>query len=165
MDPIRLKYAIREGLLTVHAGGERRVIRAVSGGGAGNTSHKPWDPSANDPNSQYLTMTPRGPSHRHGGPLPTGRYRIERLRVLPATKLGASLHPLDAAAMRNRSGMRIHRRGPHGSDGCIVPLDQNDWDWLIAKLRERETLGWWVGELIVVTSETGSLVQAQSRRP
>jgi len=63
-----------------------------------------------------------GKNHQHGGPLPLGRYKILKPSFHPHLGLSAELKPDPERAMMSRSGFFIHGRGPHGSDGCIVPL-------------------------------------------
>lgn len=70
--------------------------------------------------------TKEGKVHEHGGPIPTGRYRILPPSRHPHLGLSCRLDPYDAEQTRHmagRDGFYIHGRGPHGSDGCIVPLE------------------------------------------
>jgi len=120
-----LTYYIFEGLLTGLANGHVYNLEALSGGGGGSTAH-PGNADTNNPYSQGVKTTGEGKAHRHGGPIPMGRYRIEP----PAQNrhLGRScrLDPFDRVQdkqMFGRDGFFIHGRGPHGSDGCIVPLE------------------------------------------
>src|SRR5262245_28662922 len=112
-----LTYYIFEGVLTGTANGRMFHLQALSGGGGGSTRN-PANTDANNPYSQGVKTTDR-PQHRHGGPLPTGRYRIATPSRHP------HLGPYDADQQRHmlgRDGFFIHGQGPHGSDGCIVPL-------------------------------------------
>lgn len=120
-----LTYYIFEGELVGTAGNRMWNITALSGGGGGSRVN-PTDGNANNPYAQGI-KTEYGPNHRHGGPIPVGRYRIG----VPYrdTHLGpcARLDPYDAdqeRIMMGRDGFYIHGRGPHGSDGCIVPMEQ-----------------------------------------
>ena len=118
--PASFTYSITARRLAGQANGIHFVITAVSGDGAGSKTNA-WGPAANDP-SQTCLKEIDGPSHVHGGPLPTGTYRIGRAHLKPKKGLWADLVPMNASHMCNRAGFAIHGRGPHGSDGCIVPL-------------------------------------------
>ncbi|MEP7124796.1 MAG: hypothetical protein ABJE95_27960 [Byssovorax sp.] len=122
--PANLTFYITEGVLTGTANGHLINLDAVSGGGGGSKTH-PGNSDTNNAASQSLKES-NGAHHVHGGPIPAGRYR-----VLPPShhrKLGLSarLDPYDdeqARHMYGRDGFYIHGRGPHGSDGCIVPME------------------------------------------
>jgi hypothetical protein len=118
-----LTYYIFEGVLTGTANGRMFHIQALSGGGGGSTQH-PGNADTNNPYSQGVKTT-EGKQHRHGGPLPTGRYRMATPSRHPHLGLSSRLDPYDAEQQQHmvgRDGFFIHGRGPHGSDGCIVPL-------------------------------------------
>jgi hypothetical protein len=120
-----LTYSIVERLLTGTANGRGIHLSAVSGGGGGSTRHGE-NSDTNNPESTGV-KTQGGRTHRHGGPIPTGRYRILPPSRHPHLGLSCRLDPYDAEQTRHmagRDGFYIHGRGPHGSDGCIVPMEQ-----------------------------------------
>lgn len=57
-----------------------------------------------------------------GGPLPPGRYRVHRPICHPRLGPAAFLEPAAENDMLGRDDFWIHGPGPHGSDGCIVPV-------------------------------------------
>jgi hypothetical protein len=118
-----LTYCIFEGTLTGYVNRAFFSIEAVSGGGAGSTLHKA-STSANNPYMEGLKTTgsANAVGHRHGGPIPPGKYTISKPSHHPHLGLSAQLtHP--GWKPMGRDGFYIHGRGPHGSDGCIVPLN------------------------------------------
>jgi hypothetical protein len=139
-----LTYSIFEGVLTGTAGNQTIYVMALSGGGGGSTQHA----GNADTNNPYSTgvQTVDGKQHQHGGPIPTGRYRIRTPSRHPHLGLSARLDPYDIQQTRHmagRDGFYIHGRGPHGSDGCIVPLEDFQ-DLMTALTRDRG------GELFVL---------------
>lgn len=121
-----LTYYIFEGTLTGSAGGRMFHVEALSGGGGGSTQHG-GNQDTNNPYSVGVKTADGCSGHTHGGPIPPGRYRISPPRRHPHLGLSCQLDPYDseqAAAMLGRDGFYIHGRGPHGSDGCIVPLER-----------------------------------------
>ncbi len=116
-----LTYYIFEGVLAGVAGGRVFHIFARSGGGGGSTKH-----DADFDGGYYLLLTGmktsgKGAKHRHGGPIPVGRYTIHKPAKHPHLGRAAFLEPDTRTPMMGRDGFFIHGRGPHGSDGCIVP--------------------------------------------
>jgi hypothetical protein len=119
-----LTYSLFEGVLNGTANGESVHVMALSGGGGGSSRHG----GNGDTNNPYSTgvKTKEGKVHQHGGPIPLGRYRILPPSRHPHLGLSCRLDPYDAEQTRHmmgRDGFYIHGRGPHGSDGCIVPLE------------------------------------------
>jgi hypothetical protein len=122
----RLTFYIKEGLLVGHAGGKQIHMLAWSGGGVG--SKKGWVEKGVVNNPSMVARKTSGPHndhkhHHHGGPIPPGDYTI-RTPDGSHPKLGpisAALIPSKHDAMFHRGDFFIHGRGPHGSDGCIVP--------------------------------------------
>jgi hypothetical protein len=123
----QLTYYIFEGLLVGWAGGCPISMPALAGGGGGSTSADPNHVEHGIVNNPYMThhityKDGQGRCH-HGGPLPPGRYTILRPDVTPrfpkrrAVLLAA---PQNVLAHRRGNDFRIHGRGVHGSDGCIV---------------------------------------------
>jgi hypothetical protein len=97
-------------------------LTALSGGGGGSTRHRSTD-SVNNPymEGRRTKGSAKLASHTHGGPIPPGRYKINTPAQYPHLGLAARLdHP--GFRPLGRDGFYIHG-GPHGSDGCIVPLD------------------------------------------
>jgi len=117
----RLSYYIFEGVLIGTAGGKPFHLFALSGGGGGSTRQPPSS-STNNPYMTGLKTAGRGAKHSHGGPLPVGWYSIRKPAKHPHLGRAARLVPGSAGQMLGRDGFFIHARGPHGSDGCIVPL-------------------------------------------
>jgi hypothetical protein len=156
-NPVNLamEFSLLEGVLQVRGSPSgRRTIHAVSGGGGGSTV-RAGNFMANNPIYQCFMTTGKGSGHRHGGPLPVGRYRVARLDQNGSIANSSYLQPLDSKAMCGRSGMLYHGRGPHGSDGCIVPRNSSDWTWLKGVLQNHPGGAYWVGELIVTESFMG----------
>jgi hypothetical protein len=129
-----LTYSIFEGTLTGILSGTLIHMEALSGGAGGSTRHSATD-AANNPYDEGLkTSGAAGSSlHIHGGPIPPGRYTIDKPahhgHLGLAARLNSGLHrPF------GRDGFFIHGRGPHGSDGCIVPLHPADFGILMAGL-------------------------------
>ena len=129
-----LAYYIWEGLLTGIANGIGVTILAGSGGGAGSTKH-PATSSANNPYMEGLKTRSMSETkgHVHGGPIPPGKYAIKKPRIHNHLGFSAELvHP--RWKPMGRDGFYIHGRGPHGSDGCIVPLDPRQFQNLMSAL-------------------------------
>ncbi len=116
-----LTYYVFEGVLVGQAGGRQFHIFARSGGGGGTTKGGETF-VGNNPYMTGFRTAGKGKSHLHGGPVPLGRYKIEKPTTHPHLGLSALLKPDPPRKMAGRSGFFIHGRGPHGSDGCIVPL-------------------------------------------
>jgi hypothetical protein len=131
-----LTYYIFDGILVGFAGGGHIFMIAGSGGGSGSTSHTGSD-TANNVYATGVKTTggSKSKSHKHGGPLPLGKYKIHPSAKNPHLGRSCYLEPDPHNQMFGRSGFYIHGTGPHGSDGCIVPpsrlsflLDQIDKD-------------------------------------
>jgi hypothetical protein len=77
--PTNLTYSIFEGLLVGFANRRMFHISALSGGGGGSTRHVPSS-SVNNPYEEGLKTKGKAnsPTHVHGGPIPPGRYTIEK---------------------------------------------------------------------------------------
>lgn len=58
-----------------------------------------------------------------GGPIPPGYYDIGQSQTETGFGRFAPLSPLQPC---NRSGLLIHGRGPHGSEGCIVIMRKDE---------------------------------------
>jgi hypothetical protein len=76
----------------------------------------------------------RALGHVHGGPIPPGTYTIHEPGHHPHLGLSARLAHPRFRPMR-RDGLFIHGQGPHGSDGCIVPLDRAKFVELMTPFR------------------------------
>lgn len=124
-----LVYSLWDGMLVGTAGGGAVSIKALSGGGGGSTT-KPSDPFAVNNPVTTDQKAERGKGIR-GGPIPPGEYTILAPGPSGAGHVVANLIP---RYKTTRSGFQIHGRGPLGSDGCIVPLDQRQFSDLIAAL-------------------------------
>lgn len=128
-----LTYCIFEGVLTGFANGTLIHISALSGGGGGSTRNHPSG-AVNNPYMEGLKTVSTRAGHVHGGPLPPGTYTIKNPALNRHLGLSAELVP-KRANMMGRSGFFIHGRGPHGSDGCIVPLNHSQFNQLMHALR------------------------------
>ena len=134
--PAHLTYYIREGLLVGVSGDRLFHISAFSGGAGGSTRHGGTD-GVNNPYMEALKTTgaPASQGHVHGGPLPPGKYVVHTPARHPHLGLSAKLvHP--RLRPMGRDGFYIHGRGPHGSDGCIVPLDKAQFSDLMKALTD-----------------------------
>jgi hypothetical protein len=116
-----LTYYILEGVLTGNVGGKYFNVYAYSGGGGGSTVNKPDMGNVFQPYSTGRKTSGKGTAHKHGGAVPVGRYVIKKPTHHPHLGLSAYCDPMEPNNMMNRGGFYIHNRGPHGSDGCIVP--------------------------------------------
>jgi hypothetical protein len=147
-----LTYSIFEGTLIGLANQRIFHITAPSGGGAGSTSHAP-SPAVNNPYMEGVKT--RGPAesrtHVHGGAIP-GKYAIEKPTYHRHLGLSARLVSPFQYPM-GRDGFYIHGRGPHGSDGCIVPVDLIDFQNLMDALIKEDG-----GILFVQESQSGDRV-------
>jgi hypothetical protein len=145
-----LTYSIWEGTLTGFLSGSLIHMEALSGGGGGSTLHSAAY-STNNPYSEGLKTSgaASSPLHVHGGPIPPGRYTIE----VPAKQghLGLAARLTSNESHYGRGGFFIHGRGPHGSDGCIVPLYSADFTILMTGLTVEKG-----GTLFVVEMGDGS---------
>lgn len=137
----QLTYYIFEGVLVGFAGGKTFHIMALSGGRGGTTIKGVETFAVNNPYMTGLETTYRvvsgklvhGKADVHGGPIPTGRYHIDAPAHHPHLGLAARL---TASGRGGRGGFFIHGRGPHGSDGCIVPLNKSQFNGLMAALKK-----------------------------
>jgi hypothetical protein len=128
-----LTYYIQEGLLVGYAGGGFIHIFAGSGGGAGSKVRRTsW--TANNPYATGVKTAGKkdSPRHRHGGPLPLGKYTINPSAIHKGLGRSCFLEPDSRNYMGNRRNFYIHGRGRHGSDGCIVPFEK--WGFLLDQI-------------------------------
>jgi hypothetical protein len=130
-----LTYYIFEGVLVGFIERDLIHITAWSRGAGGSKSHEP-NATANNPYMYALKLADNKKKHihKHGGPIPPGRYRIHAPGPHGHFKLCAVLEPLQKLP-NERGGFLIHGRGPHGSDGCIVPMNDDDFPKLMEKLK------------------------------
>jgi hypothetical protein len=107
-------------------------VLALSGDGAGSirptrddSLHHPYyllaNPYMETWKAQAQPVT-RPEGHVQGGPVPPGKYAIDTPSQHPHLGLSARLVSATLKPM-GRDGFFIHGQGPHGSNGCIVPLD------------------------------------------
>jgi hypothetical protein len=126
-----LTYSIATETLSGTIGADRLFVRAWSGGRRGAKS-----PGAESDVASYNVF--RKEQHDkgiHGGPIPPGfylcRYVAHHPKFHECIFLEQTLTSLfqvneDAkVSFYNRDGFYIHGRGPHGSDGCIVPENES----------------------------------------
>lgn len=131
-----LTYYIAEGVLAGTVGNRMFHVLALSGGGGGSTRSAP-DDAMDNPYMEAWKAQPPTPTkgHVHGGPVPPGKYSIHTPSHHPHLGLSARLiHP--SWKPMGRDGFFIHSRGPHGSDGCIVPLDAAKFRELMSALTD-----------------------------
>ena len=151
MGAASLTYYIREGVLAGTIYGQMFHLEALSGGGGGSTTHKVAT-SVNNPYMEGLKTSGAANAlgHVHGGPLPPGKYIVHTPSQHPHLGLSAKLtHP--KFRPMGRDGFYIHGRGPHGSDGCIVPLDPIQFTNLMTALSKSHG-----GTLFVQETEDGT---------
>lgn len=146
-----LTYYIFEGVLTGFVGSRMFHMSALSGG-AGGTTKGTTSTGVNNPYEEGLKTT--GPvktaGHVHGGPIPPGTYIIQKPAQHSHLGLSARLDHRHWRPM-GRDGFYIHGRGPHGSDGCIVPLLQPQFTALMDALTRSNG-----GVLVVAETMDGS---------
>ena len=153
-----LTYYIVEGVLTGVVNGKGIHMIALSGGGGGSTKNPasggiPGRSAVvmNNPYMEGLKTVGSGKTHVHGGPIPPGSYSIETPEKHGHLGLSARLDSLNGNKPMGRDGFYIHGRGPHGSDGCIVPVDAHQFNQLMKDLETTEG-----GRLVVVEAMDGS---------
>jgi hypothetical protein len=124
-----LTYYIYEGTLVGTVNGGIVNLTAVSGGGGASRKGITDSSVVNNPYMTGKKTTYQGKSNatseNRGGPIPCGRYEIEKPVVGYGYKY-ARLNPTGSTAKSltniGRGGFLIHATGALGSDGCIVPL-------------------------------------------
>lgn len=144
----QLTYYVAEGILVGTVAGKDFHIAAVSGGVGASTNNTLT--GAVDKTKAVVSSLKNGaPAHTHvpGGPIPTGSYSIEPPAKHPTLGLSARLDTLFVKAVA-RDGFYIHGNGPHGSDGCIVPVVAADFQRLMTALRASDG-----GYMAVLASE------------
>jgi len=149
--PTNLTYYVLEGLLVGVSGARMFHILALSGGAGGSTKKSVTD-AVNNPYMEALKTKGAAASkgHVHGGPLPPGKYVVHTPAHHPHLGLSARLdHP--RFRPMGRDGFYIHGRGPHGSDGCIVPLDKAQFNDLMKALTDSHG-----GTLVVEETSDGT---------
>jgi hypothetical protein len=123
----QLSYSIARELLEGSIGTEKFALRAWAGGARGQTGS-----GAEHSYSSYdVFRQTRHSKGIHGRPLPPGLYICRYINQHPhfaecifLEQTPTALFQIDMNAnvrFYDRSGFYIHGRGPHGSDGCIVP--------------------------------------------
>jgi len=124
---------IFEGVLAGTVDGRMFNMPALSGGGGGSTQHRPTFAANNPYMEAFKTVAKAGKGHVHGGPIPPGKYTIKKPGHDKHLGLSAELvHP--HWKPMGRDGFFIHGRGPHGSDGCIVPVNAHQFQKLMTAL-------------------------------
>jgi hypothetical protein len=122
-----LIYSIAREFLQGSIGSERFFMRAWAGGARGQTGTS----AEHSADSYDVFRQTRHNKGRHGGPLPPGLYICRYVAHHPhfgecifLEQTPTALFQVDMNAnvrFYDRDGFYIHGRGPHGSDGCIVP--------------------------------------------
>lgn len=145
---VELNYSISSAILSSLSSTQPFTIVAYSGGRGGSKT-----PGAADPlimnNPLAMCVKTDHAAGIHGGPLPIGSYTIDPPAHHPHLGYSARLTPIAGTSlfgMCGRDGFYIHGRGPHGSDGCIVPATGADFQALMQVLTEsqggRLNVGW-----------------------
>lgn len=129
-----LTYSIAREWLEGQVGKDKFAMRTWSGGGRGQTgegAERTWRSY-----DVALKTTPPGQRHVHGGPLPPGMYVCRFVADHPkfgdCVYLEQTLSSLIEVssngniAVVDRDAFFIHKRGPHGSDGCLVPESESE---------------------------------------
>ena len=125
-------YNIVEQTLQGRLDGVSIVAHVVSGGRAGSTQRGAVNAFlANNPFATGVKLTKK----TAGGPLILGTYS---LKTHETRQMWIRLIPSADNHMHGRNGFAIHRRGPRGSDGCIVPTDSAVVALLYSLVRARE---------------------------
>jgi hypothetical protein len=146
-------YNIAESRLTgeLEFDGKKETFNAYagSGGRAGSTT-----PGAID---SFLTNNPfatrvkglesDGKIKKIGGPIPQGIYELSPHE---SKEYWIRITPTDGTEMFGRDGFAIHRRGPNGSIGCIVPSDSHVVIRLYNLLKKRQAQGQTTPKLKVI---------------
>ena len=117
--------------------GTRKIsIWARSGGGRGSLVHPDGTPGQRAVRSWHSQLKQDDSKGIRGGPLPAGFYIVQKPKMHPDLKLSAYLeqtitsllyaNPSAALgiSVTKRDRLYIHGRGPKGSDGCIVPMEE-----------------------------------------
>jgi hypothetical protein len=122
---------------------------ARSGGGGGTTRNGQTAAGNNPYMTNLVTSGPKkGKGHVHGGPIPMGTYAVGVPFKHPRLGLAARLIPAHKSTLMDRGNdFFIHGRGPHGSDGCIVPL--SNFEDLMVALKAAQ------GGTLIVEETTG----------
>lgn len=119
-EPVELIYNIEDASLFGKVGNKEFKIKAFSGFRGGSTTYK--YSQAQDPLLTHIKTNHL--KNQHGGPLPVGKYKIHCPKKWDHLGLASLLEPYKSNHMLGRGGFFIHGRGHHGSDGCIVPIEQ-----------------------------------------
>jgi hypothetical protein len=130
----QLTYYLFEGVLVGFI--DQAMIHVIAWSGGAGGSKKKSGPDGEVVNNPYLYAKKAVDSktaHVHGGPIPPGPYQIYPPAQHAHLGLAAFLKPLRTLPNK-RGGFYIHKQGPHGSDGCIVPEDASFAD-LMNKLK------------------------------
>ena len=130
-----LTYNIAEGTLRGSIDGKHIDAKAGAGGRAGSTTEgvvNRW--LADNPLATHIGGAQSAGTHNFG-PVPIGKYR---LKTHEEKTYWIRLVPDASSNMYERSGFAIHRKGPTGSHGCIVPEDSNAVVTLYNLVKARE---------------------------
>lgn len=155
-----LTYYITEGLLVGTINGENINIPASSGGGAFSSLGYTKKPLIN--NVCFMDARAGWKSHaqiskdNRGGAIVIGIYNIQPF-IVDGKKTRVNLKPTPGTQniinQLGRSGaFQIHFKGKYGSDGCIIPDKDKDFEMLIEKLSKSS------GGVLLVRKSQGSLV-------
>lgn len=138
MPGAELSYSITLRRLRIKGEKADPCFRAWSGGQGGSTRDGAADPFVTN-NVFLMSRKTDHAKGTHGGPLPIGEYAVAAPARHPHLGLAAKLTPTGKGltfGMFGRDGFYIHGRGPHGSDGCIVPERNADFHALMRVLAE-----------------------------
>jgi len=119
--------------LVCRFGSVERRFRAFSGGGRGSIAGRAEDSAASFDYRLKKVSDERG---ERGGPLPPGHYLVHRTEQHGHLGQANWLESITAHLrvptrdFTKAYGFYIHGRGPKGSDGCIVPENRSDREWV-----------------------------------
>ena len=114
--------------------GHRIDARAGSGGRAGSTTPGAANYYlANNPLATHIGGAQAAGTHKYG-PIPQGRYTLWPHETSPHK---IRLQPTAGTVMHGRDALEIHKAGPIGSHGCIVPSDGHVVDALARLVKKR----------------------------
>lgn len=163
-----LKYSIAQELLTGVIGHDAFTLTAYSGGGRGRKGAGAEHSFDSYQTTRQTFGDKHAKSHVHGGPIPRGFYNCvyvlndrefhECIRLDPIVTEDVA-YDKKHGLHHTRSNFFIHGRGPHGSDGCIVPSSNAE------RLRLNKAIRYFAGSVLLVVREAGMPLPAEELPP
>ncbi len=154
-----LTYSIAREWLQGSIGNQTFSMHAWSGGRRGSTT-----PGASQHGYGSHNVFRKEQNGVNGGPLPPGIYLCRYVtngsggESIRLDQTVTSLFQIDAQAhvrFYNRDGMYIHRRGPIGSQGCIVVENEAD------RIRLNQAIKNWSGTVMLKVTDVGMPLPAE----